>query len=477
MNQGNERTTSMSKTKGLVQMAIFAALIVVLAFTPFIGYIPLGFTRATIIHIPVIMGSLMLGPKKGAALGGVFGFTSFINNTINPTLTSFVFTPFYSLGEYSGGIGSLIICFVPRILIGVVPFYVYRLVKKLSKNNGVSSVGLIAAGLSGALTNTLLVMNLIFVFFRNDYAAANGITVKAVYGFILSIIGINGIPEAIVAAVITLVLGKTLMKKGVQERLGVYKMILAIDIGNTNIVLGCVDDNKTYFIERLSTIKTKMELEYAIDIKMVLDIHGIKTEKLEGAIISSVVPQITYVVKEAAEKILKKETLVIGPGVKNGLNILMDNPAQLGSDLVANAVAGIAEYKAPMMIFDLGTATTVSVIDEKKNYIGGMIYPGVNISLNALTENASQLQGIGLEAPKRIVGKNTIECMKSGVLYSSAAAIDGIIDRIEEAIGQPMTAIATGGLSKKIVPYCKREVILDDDLLLKGLLIIYRKNR
>ena len=120
-------------------------------------------------------------------------------------------------------------------------------------------------------------------------------------------------------------------------------MILAIDIGNTNIVLGCVDDNKTYFIERLSTIKTKMELEYAIDIKMVLDIHGIKPEKLEGAIISSVVPQITYVVKEAAEKILKKETLVIGPGVKNGLNILMDNPAQLGSDLVANAVAGI-EY-------------------------------------------------------------------------------------------------------------------------------------
>lgn len=148
MNQGNERTTSMSKTKGLVQMAIFAALIVVLAFTPFIGYIPLGFTRATIIHIPVIMGSLMLGPKRGAALGGVFGLTSFINNTINPTLTSFVFTPFYSLGEYSGGIGSLIICFVPRILIGVVPFYVYRLVKKLSKNNGVSSVGLIAAGLS-----------------------------------------------------------------------------------------------------------------------------------------------------------------------------------------------------------------------------------------------------------------------------------------------------------------------------------------
>ena len=254
-------------------------------------------------------------------------------------------------------------------------------------------------------------------------------------------------------------------------------MILAIDIGNTNIVLGCVDDNKTYFIERLSTIKTKMELEYAIDIKMVLDIHGIKPEKLEGAIISSVVPQITYVVKEAAEKILKKETLVIGPGVKNGLNILMDNPAQLGSDLVANAVAGIAEYKAPMMIFDLGTATTVSVIDEKKNYIGGMIYPGIGVSLDSLTAHASLLGGISIVAAEHMIGKNTTECMKSGLIYSSAAAMDGIIDRLQEQLGGEATVIATGGLAKKIVSHCRREIILDDDLLLKGLAIIYKKNR
>ena len=254
-------------------------------------------------------------------------------------------------------------------------------------------------------------------------------------------------------------------------------MILAIDIGNTNIVLGCVDGEKTYFIERLSTIKTKMELEYAIDIKMVLDIHGIDPTKLEGAIVSSVVPQITSVVKEAAQKIIKKETLVVGPGVKTGLNILMDNPAQLGSDLVADAVAGIAEYKPPLIIFDLGTATTVSVVDAKKNYIGGMIYPGINVSLNALTANASQLQGIGLEAPKKIIGKNTIECMKSGVLYSSAAALDGIIERLEEELGQKATAIATGGLAKKVVPYCKKKIISDDDLLLKGLRVIYDKNK
>lgn len=254
-------------------------------------------------------------------------------------------------------------------------------------------------------------------------------------------------------------------------------MILAIDIGNTNIVLGCVDDEKTYFIERLSTIKTKMELEYAIDIKMVLDIHGINPANLEGAIVSSVVPQITNVVKEAAQKIIKKETLVVGPGVKTGLNILMDNPAQLGSDLVADAVAGIAEYEPPLIIFDLGTATTVSVVDAKKNYIGGMIYPGIDVSLAALTANASQLQGIGLEAPKRIIGKNTIECMKSGILYSNAASLDGIIERLEEELGQKATAIATGGLAKKVVPYCKKKIILDDDLLLKGLRVIYDKNK
>lgn len=253
-------------------------------------------------------------------------------------------------------------------------------------------------------------------------------------------------------------------------------MILAIDIGNTNIVLGCVEEGKTHFIERLSTNKTKLELEYAIDIKIVLDLYSIDRAKIEGAIISSVVPQVTGVVKSAVEKIIKKEVLVVGPGVKTGLNILMDNPAQLGSDLVADAVAGIAKYNPPLVIFDMGTATTVSVIDAKKNYIGGMIYPGIEISLDALTVNASQLQGIGIEAPKRIIGKNTIECMKSGILYANAAGLDGIIERLEEEMGQPLTAIATGGLAGKIVPYCKKKIILDDELLLKGLQVIYNKN-
>lgn len=254
-------------------------------------------------------------------------------------------------------------------------------------------------------------------------------------------------------------------------------MILAIDIGNTNIVVGCIDREKTYFIERLSTVRTKTELEYAVDLKTVVDIYRVKAADIEGCIISSVVPQITDAVKLAAEKILKKDVLVIGPGVKTGLNIMMDNPGQLGADLVANAVAGIAEYPVPLAVIDMGTASTVSIVDEKKHYVGGMIYPGMGISLNALTANAAQLSGISLEAPRRIIGKNTIDCMKSGIIYSNAAAIDGIIDRIEEEMGQKLTVIATGGLAKKIVPHCRREIILDEVLLLKGLLVIYEKNR
>ena len=249
-------------------------------------------------------------------------------------------------------------------------------------------------------------------------------------------------------------------------------MILAIDIGNTNIVVGCIEEKKIYFIERISTNHTKTELEYAIDLKTILDIHHIKRPDIEGAIISSVVPQITNAVKLAVEKILKKQPMILGPGVKTGLN-----PGEMGADRVADAVAALAQYPVPLVIVDMGTATTISVLDDRKRYIGGMIMPGVRISLDALTSRASQLSGISIEEPKRLIGRNTVDCMKSGILYGNAAAVDGIVDRIEEELGQKVTVIATGGMSRKIIPHCKREMILDCDLLLKGLQVIYDKNK
>ena len=254
-------------------------------------------------------------------------------------------------------------------------------------------------------------------------------------------------------------------------------MILAIDIGNTNIVIGCCDDEKIYFIERLSTNHPKTELEYAISFKNVLELYGIDPSQIEGGIISSVVPPITNIVRASAEKVLGKTVKIVGSGVKTGLNILMDNPAQVGSDRIVNAVAAINEYPAPLIIIDMGTATTFCVVDEKKNYIGGMILPGVRISLDALTSRTSQLSRISIEAPKKTIGKNTIDCMKSGIINGNAACIDGMVQRIERELGQKATVLATGGLAKKIVPYCEQKIIVDDELLLKGLRLIYNKNK
>ena len=254
-------------------------------------------------------------------------------------------------------------------------------------------------------------------------------------------------------------------------------MILAIDMGNSNIVIGCIDDEKTYFVERLSTDKSKTALEYAVSFKTVLELYSIETDQIDGAIISSVVPPLVNALVSAVEKIIGKTPYVVGPGLKTGLNIKMDNPKTVGSDLIVDAVAGIKEYGAPLIIIDMGTATTMSVVDKDENYVGGIIAPGVRLSMEALASNAAQLYRVSLEAPKKVIGKNTIDCMKSGLLLGEAATMDGMIDRIEAELGYKTTVVATGGLAKMIIPYCKKEIIIDDDLLIKGLLIIYKKNK
>ncbi len=254
-------------------------------------------------------------------------------------------------------------------------------------------------------------------------------------------------------------------------------MILAIDMGNTNIVIGCIDDEKTYFVERLSTDKSKTALEYAMGFKTVLELYAIDTNEIDGAIISSVVPPLVNVLCEAVAKITGKQPKVVGPGLKTGLNIKMDNPKSVGSDMIVDAVAAIKEYGAPLIIIDMGTATTLSVVDQGRNYVGGAIMPGVRLSMEALASNAAQLYRVSLEKPKKAVGKNTIDCMKSGLLLGTACSIDGMIDRMEEELGCRTTVVATGGLSKVVIPLCRHEIIVEDDLLLKGLKIIYDRNR
>ena len=254
-------------------------------------------------------------------------------------------------------------------------------------------------------------------------------------------------------------------------------MILAIDMGNTNIVLGGIDEKETYFIERVTTDQSRTDTEYAIHFKNILEMHHIQLSDIEGSILSSVVPPLNTTILSAVEKAIGIRPLLVGSGMKTGMNILMDNPKSVGSDMIVDAVAAIREYPGPIIIIDMGTATTMSVVDKSGNYIGGIIYPGLRVSLDSLSSKTAQLPSISLDIPKRVIGKNTIDCMRSGIMYGNAGMIDGIIDHMEEEIGEPATIIATGGLSRFVVPLCRHKIIYDDALLLKGLMILYEKNK
>ena len=243
-------------------------------------------------------------------------------------------------------------------------------------------------------------------------------------------------------------------------------MILAIDMGNTNIVLGGIDEKQTYFIERVTTDQGRTDTEYAIHFKNILEMHHIQLSDIEGAILSSVVPPLNTTILNAVEKAVGIRPLLVGSGMKTGMNILMDNPKSVGSDMIVDVVAAIHEHPLPLVVIDMGTATTLSVADKKGNYIGGVILPGLRVSLNSLS----------LEVPNKVIGKNTIDCMRAGIIFSNVDMIDGILDRMEKELGETPTVIATGGLARFITPLCRHEIIFDDALLLKGLLILYRKN-
>lgn len=253
-------------------------------------------------------------------------------------------------------------------------------------------------------------------------------------------------------------------------------MILALDMGNTNIVVGGIDSERTYFVERITTNHVNTALEYAVNIKNILEIHQIGKDQVEGAIVSSVVPPLNATVSSAIKKIFGFRPMLVGAGMKTGLNIIMDNPKTVGSDMIVDAVAAIKEYPCPLIIIDMGTATTMSVVDHAGNYIGGAILPGLKVSLDSLSSKTAQLPFISLDIPQKVIGKNTIDCMRSGIMYGTAGTIDGILDRMETELGEPPTILATGGLSRFIVPLCRHNIIYDEALLLKGLLILYQKN-
>ncbi len=254
-------------------------------------------------------------------------------------------------------------------------------------------------------------------------------------------------------------------------------MLLAIDIGNTNIVIGCIREDEILFKVRIATDRLKTSDQYGVEIKNMLEAFGVRREDISDCIIASVVPPVFNSVHTGVIKVIGKQPMVVGPGLKTGLNIHVDIPSQVGSDRIVAAVAALAEYKAPLVLIDMGTATTIEVVEPENVYLGGVIFPGMKVSLDSLTSRAAQLPGISLDTPKSVIGKNTVDCMRSGMMYGTAAMLDGVIDRIAEELGHGSTIVATGGLAQFVTPLCRHEVILEKDLLLKGLNILYKKNK
>ncbi len=256
-------------------------------------------------------------------------------------------------------------------------------------------------------------------------------------------------------------------------------MLLTIDIGNTNVTLGAYakDSDVPAFVARLATDRARTQDQYAIELLDVFALNGQKPEQFTGAALSSVVPELTMQLSLAVEKLLGCKPLILGPGVKTGLNILTDNPAQVGADLVSGAVAAAALYELPCLVIDLGTATKISVIDQNGAFCGCAIAPGVSISLEALSKRTSQLPSIPLDSPNSAIGKNTLDSMQSGVVFGTASMLDGLCDRMEAELSLPVKSIvATGGLSSEIIKSCKRSITANPELLLFGLKLIYEKN-
>lgn len=256
-------------------------------------------------------------------------------------------------------------------------------------------------------------------------------------------------------------------------------MLLAIDVGNSNTSVGLFDKSgRLQFLASLDTDSRKTADQISIDLMNLFTLYRFRYTDVTGAILCSVVPPLNFMMEKALTRLLGKPPMVIGPGVKTGLNIRLTVQTQVGADIVADAVAALEKFQPPIITIDMGTATTIGVISEGRTYEGGLLLPGVNVSLEALSRRAAQLPDISLQHPKSLIGKNTEDCMRSGIVYGTAGMLDGIIDRIQDEFpDQEVSVVATGGNAPVIVRYCRNPIVYDKYLLMEGLWTIYQKNR
>ncbi|MCR5575621.1 MAG: type III pantothenate kinase [Oscillospiraceae bacterium] len=255
-------------------------------------------------------------------------------------------------------------------------------------------------------------------------------------------------------------------------------MILAIDVGNTHIVIGMIEDGEIKSVVRLHTDPRETATELIIKLRQITEYYGLDPTALEGSILSSVVPRVTQTMKTALETLTGKRAMLVGPGMKTGLNLRIDEPASVASDLVVGSVAAAAIYGAPVIVVSMRTATTLVVTDAGGVFRGGAILPGVKLGYGALAAGTSLLPEIAVLPPKKVIGANTVDAMRAGAVYGTAAMLDGMLERMEAELGCACTVVATGGLAREVVPCCKRaDIIVDPDLMLKGLWLLYRKNR
>jgi type III pantothenate kinase len=256
-------------------------------------------------------------------------------------------------------------------------------------------------------------------------------------------------------------------------------MLLAIDVGNSTTSVGLFDKNKKLkFLAALDTDGRKTADQISIDLMNVFALYHYRFTDVTGAIFCSVVPPLNFMMEKALTRLLGKPPMIVGPGVKTGLNLRMTVQCQVGADIVADAVAALEKFQPPIITVDMGTAITIGVISKGRTYEGGMLLPGVNVSLEALSHRAAQLPAISLQHPKALIGKTTEDCMCSGIVYGTAGMIDGIIDRIRSVFpGQEVSVVATGGNAPMIVNYCRNPIVYDEYLLMDGLWTIYQKNQ